>query len=45
MFINIHIYFNMNILIMKDIFVFLKNLSITDIIWYDGECSLEADDF
>ena len=25
--------------------IFLKNLSITDIIWYDEECSLKADDF
>ena len=25
--------------------IFLKNLSITDIIWYDGICSLKADDF
>ena len=23
----------------------MKNLSITDIIWYDEECSLKADDF
>lgn len=28
MFINIHIYFNMNILIMKDIFVFYNKLFI-----------------
>lgn len=45
MFINIHIYFNMNILIMKDIFVFFEKTFVTDIIWYDGICSLKADDF